>query len=116
MSVVGTNFAGATKKTTVNGMTFIAYCLLNIVLPQAFLSSEAPTYHTGILVVLCFQAALFVCYWLNWSLMTLENKRRDKIEAAQGGTLTEEERYQARLRSGLKDMTDKENLAFRYAP
>lgn len=98
-------------------MTFIAYCLVNIVLPQAFLEREAPHYHTGILTVLCFQVALFICYWLNWTLMTLENKRRDKLEASsQGATLSEEERHQARVLSGLKDMTDKENLAFRYAP
>jgi ACS family allantoate permease-like MFS transporter len=115
VSVIGTNFAGATKKTTVNTMVFVAYCISNVVVPQAFLGREAPTYHTGILTVMCFQIALVVCYWTNWFLMTAENKRRDKVLKDQA-PMNEDERRQGRIISGLQDMTDKENLAFRYAP
>ncbi|KAJ7621480.1 major facilitator superfamily domain-containing protein [Roridomyces roridus] len=121
MSVIGVNFAGATKKSTVSAMTFVAYCVSNIVVPQAFRGTEAPTYHSGILTVMCFQIALVICYWASWALMTLENKRRDKLQArhphpdgekgVDGAMQKKEDVLQ-----GLKDLTDRENMTFRYSP
>lgn len=134
MSVIGTNFAGATKKTTVNSMAFVAYCISNIVVPQAFLGREAPTYHTGILTVMCFQIALIACYWINWTLMTLDNRKRNKAafsssevehrqqpagsdsEVVGQGTIDTEAAHRAKIMNGLKDLTDRENKSFRYAP
>lgn len=115
LSVVGCNFAGASKKTTVSSLIFIAQCVSNIVIPFAFLANEAPTYHTGLLTVMCFQIALVICYWASWSLMTLENKRRDKA-ALNDPTLDSAEARTSQIVSGLKDMTDRENKAFRYSP
>jgi len=114
MSVIGTNFAGSTKKSTVSGMAFVAYCVSNIVVPQAFLGREAPTYHTGILTVMCFQIALVVCYWVNWTWMKAENRSRDRASKDQPSAKVEYS--EDRIASGLKDMTDRENMNFRYAP
>ena len=47
LSVLGTNFSGATKKSTANSMIFIAQCVSNIVVPFAFLAEEAPVYHAS---------------------------------------------------------------------
>ncbi|KAM0748290.1 MFS general substrate transporter [Meredithblackwellia eburnea MCA 4105] len=118
MSVVGVNFAGQTKKSAVSAMTFVAYCVSNIVVPQAFRGNEAPTYHSGILTVLCFQVALIICYWTSWTLMTMENRRRDKLQAkldAESGASTVD-KTQEEVLQGLRDLTDRENLGFRYSP
>ena len=48
--------------------------------------------------------------------MTMENKRRDKLLSQDAGLRNEAEERQREIMSGLKDMTDRENLAFRYAP
>lgn len=44
MSMVSSNMAGTSKRTTVNAMLFIAYCAGNIAGPQFFKASEAPSY------------------------------------------------------------------------
>jgi len=48
LSLVTSNIAGFTKKTTVISFIFIAYCVGNITEPQFFKSSEAPRYQVGI--------------------------------------------------------------------
>lgn len=44
LSLITSNVAGMTKKSTVSAMLFIAYCVGNIVGPQFYLASEEPTY------------------------------------------------------------------------
>jgi ACS family allantoate permease-like MFS transporter len=47
LSLISSNIAGFTKKATASVMFFIAYCVGQIITPQLFLSSQAPTYPTG---------------------------------------------------------------------
>jgi hypothetical protein len=57
MSLVSSNIVGNTKKTTVGTMLFLTYCTGNIISPQLFLTSQAPTYS--------------VCCFLSfWNLVT----------------------------------------------
>ena len=44
LSLVRSNVAGLTKRSTVSALLFISYCVGNIVGPQFFLSSEEPSY------------------------------------------------------------------------
>lgn len=44
MSLVSSNVAGFSKRSTVSAMVFVAYCLGNIVGPQFYNASEAPSY------------------------------------------------------------------------
>ena len=44
LSIISSNVAGFTKKSTVSGLMFVAYCVGNIVGPQFFLPSEKPGY------------------------------------------------------------------------
>jgi MFS family permease len=53
LSLISSNVAGFTKKATVNALTFITYCLGNIVGPQFFSISQAPRYPRGITASLC---------------------------------------------------------------
>lgn len=44
LSIIASDIAGITKKTTVAAILFCAYCAGNIVGPQVFLSRESPRY------------------------------------------------------------------------
>jgi len=44
LSLISSNIAGTTKKTTVNAMLFAAYCAGNIAGPQFYKTAEAPSY------------------------------------------------------------------------
>ncbi|ODV85602.1 hypothetical protein CANARDRAFT_7709 [[Candida] arabinofermentans NRRL YB-2248] len=107
-SVVSTNVAGHTKKITCNTVFLVGFCAGNMIGPQAFLGSEAPTYMTAkrmmvgtYLISTLSPVALFFIY-------LRRNKAKD---AAQEGMVIDED--DNKLSFG--DMTDKENPAFRYA-
>lgn len=44
LSLVSSNITGYTKKSTVNAMVFVGFCVGYIIGPLTFLSREAPTY------------------------------------------------------------------------
>lgn len=44
LSLIASNVAGFSKKSVVSALLFIAYCAGNIVGPQLFIASEAPSY------------------------------------------------------------------------
>lgn len=44
LSLISSNVAGFTKKSTVSALMFVAYCVGNIAGPQFFIPSEAPKY------------------------------------------------------------------------
>ena len=48
--------------------------------------------------------------------MTMENRRRDAAAARDPSILAEAEQRAKEIASGLKDLTDRQNPAFRYAP
>ena len=48
LSIITSNVAGFTKKSVTSALLFIGYCVGNIVGPQFFYASEAPSYHVGI--------------------------------------------------------------------
>ncbi|KAH9903744.1 dipeptide transmembrane transporter [Xylariomycetidae sp. FL2044] len=81
LSLIGSNIAGFSKKVTTTTLTFIAYCVGNIICPQLFISTEAPDYGTAMrgmlsamVIVLLLEAALGFYY-------VCENRRRDRILA-----------------------------------
>ncbi|KAJ5937650.1 hypothetical protein N7454_003992 [Penicillium verhagenii] len=84
LSIVTSNVAGATKRSTISVAIFAAYCVGNIVGPQFFFASQSPKYSSGIEASLCglvlgifFLGLLFVYYvW--------ENRRRNSNEVAEG--------------------------------
>lgn len=100
------NTAGHTKKVTTNALIFIAYCASNIVAPQFFLADQAPLYSLGIAAILGSYVLAMVtitlyavyCWWLN---------KRNKLIAAAilEGTGVDNDYH---------DLTDKQNIHFRY--
>jgi MFS family permease len=99
------NVAGATKKSFMSAAIFVAYCVGNIVGPQ-LIKSETRRQHypelwTGLIIFYCITITASVAlYFVMWR----ENKRRD------GLNLNVEDAD----RLAFRDLTDKENLHFRY--
>ncbi|KAJ5917278.1 hypothetical protein N7466_010832 [Penicillium verhagenii] len=108
LSIVTSNVAGATKRSTISVAIFAAYCVGNIVGPQFFFASQSPKYSSGIEASLCglvlgifFLGLLFVYYvW--------ENRRRNSNEVAES---TEGAGDVVELQN---NRTDKQIPGFRY--
>ncbi|KAF9873048.1 major facilitator superfamily transporter [Colletotrichum karsti] len=99
------NVAGETKKSFMASAVFVAYCVGNIVGPQ-LVRSETKAQHypelwTGLII--CYCVTILSAATLNFVLWR-ENKRRDGLGLDEG----------ERDRLAFKDLTDKENLHFRY--
>ncbi|KAB8230794.1 major facilitator superfamily domain-containing protein [Aspergillus alliaceus] len=78
LSLVSSNFAGFTKKSTVTAILFIGYCVGNIAGPQLFKKNEKPHYYTAFAAILaCFCIAI-VDVTLLRVYMAWENGRRDR--------------------------------------
>ncbi|KAK5942996.1 hypothetical protein PMZ80_004001 [Knufia obscura] len=106
-SWVGANYAGHTKKVTMNATLLISFCLGNIIGPLTFTDESAPDYVPAkiAIIVTCAVAmglTLGLRYYYLW-----ENRRRDKLAGERGlGHVVDVE---------FADRTDKENLEFRYS-
>lgn len=81
LSLIASNVAGFSKKITTTLLSFVIYCVGNIVSPQLFIASEAPHYGTGcramlVAITICeVMCIMLFCYY------RYENKRRDKVLA-----------------------------------
>ncbi|KAF5665616.1 vitamin H transporter [Fusarium circinatum] len=114
LSLISSNVAGFTKKSTVNAVFFLGYCAGNIAGPQFFIPTEAPKYgtaFTALFVIFCILIGLILAFrqYLAW-----ENSRRDKAQ----GVYIDAESPERDTMSGAvmetTDETDFENKNFRY--
>lgn len=107
LSLISTNVAGWTKKTTVAALYLIGYCVGNIIGPQVFQAKDAPQYRPAeITVVVCWAVCvldvLFIYWW--WRR---ENARKAEIRAQPGYVKIEGQEFY--------DLTDRENPEFVYS-
>ncbi|TVY94432.1 putative transporter [Lachnellula willkommii] len=106
ISLISSNVAGYTKKTTVAALYFMAYCVGNIIGPQVFRPKDAPRYLPAeITMVVCYS----VCA-LELILIFLYYKRLNKKNAAFRATPG----YKKLDKQEFLDLTDKENKEFVY--
>ncbi|KAK4921797.1 hypothetical protein LTR66_016644 [Elasticomyces elasticus] len=109
LSLIASNVGGFTKKATVNAMLFVAYSTGNIVGPQLYLGTQAPSYTTGVRSTISgfclgiFFLGILLVYYV------LENQERAK----QGDPETEAGAEEDILQTSIHN-TDKGNLKFRY--
>ncbi|KAJ3522928.1 hypothetical protein NM208_g12657 [Fusarium decemcellulare] len=111
-SVPMANVSGHTKKVTMNAIFFFSYCLGNIIGPQVFRKSDAPSYtkgYTGLLICLVVSAASISMYGM---LCKSENAQRNRAYGPVDSSIVDEE-VDGSL--GLSDKTDKEKTEFRYS-
>lgn len=107
MSMLSSNIAGFTKKSTASVMMFIGYCVGQFSGPHFFKEDEAPRFGTAFRafyssVALMISIELFLMFYLKW-----QNRRRDRRAEAAGQDEASDES------AGL-DLTDWEQPHFRY--
>ncbi|KAI9729860.1 MAG: hypothetical protein M1834_006609 [Cirrosporium novae-zelandiae] len=110
LSLQTANTAGHTKKVIANACLFLGYCIGNIAGPFFYKTDQAPSYQLGIWSMIVSHL-LEVCVILTlWFLLARENRRRDKIQSENEGGLDGRDLDA----TAFSDMTDRENLNFRY--
>lgn len=101
-SYSGANYSGHTKKVTMNAVLLMSFCLGNIIGPLTFRGKDAPDYIPAKIAIVvtsafaCCMTALLMAYY------TYENRRREGF------------RVEHQENSEFLDLTDKENMEFRY--
>ncbi|WPH02557.1 Hypothetical protein R9X50_00542200 [Acrodontium crateriforme] len=110
LSMSTANTAGHTKKVITNAVLFLGYCTGNLAGPFFYLTSQSPTYHLGIwsmIVAHLIEASIIILLRI---ILSRENKRRDRLQATMDGGLEGRDLDS----TAFGDLTDRENLNFRY--
>lgn len=108
--LLNANVGGSSKKTMANALWFFFYAGGNIIGANIFFAREAPKYPSamnGLITCYCLMIGLGISYGF---LMNWRNRKRNEIQ----GEYTEEIRQEAII-NGFKDMTDFQNIGFRYS-
>ncbi|KAK6069353.1 MFS allantoate [Seiridium cupressi] len=107
LATVASNVLGTTKKMTTNVILFMAMAVAYLVGPQMF--RDAPYYYNAKYATVGLWAASVLILGVLYSLNRWENARRDKLQQqlAQRGVMGAEN-------VEFLDLTDKENMCFRY--
>ncbi|KAJ4147325.1 hypothetical protein LMH87_001857 [Akanthomyces muscarius] len=113
MAMLSGNTAGFTKKTTTNAMIFMAFCAGNIVGPQLYFGSEAPSYPSGFLSLIICLGVAFVASLLLRFYLVRENRRRDAEQLSAPGDAVAVNSLDDEVLNAM-DLTDKEMPQFRY--
>ncbi|KAI9668360.1 MAG: hypothetical protein M1831_001114 [Alyxoria varia] len=106
LSLISSNVAGYTKKTTVAALYLIAYCIGNIIGPQTFRPEDAPDYDPAIVtIIVCWAFCLLLlagievyCRWMN--------RVKLRVRASPGYVKVQMQEF--------LDLTDRENPEFVY--
>ncbi|KAK0432253.1 MFS general substrate transporter [Armillaria borealis] len=107
LSLVSGNVGGQTKRSIASAAIFLGVATGNIVGPFLFIDSEAPGYLTGVVGCMVSRALEIIIILILRVIFVISNKRRDRA-AAEGRV-----EYDPNV-TGLEDITDWKNPAFRY--
>jgi MFS transporter, ACS family, allantoate permease len=107
LSLIATNVAGYTKKTTVAALYLIGYCVGNIIGPQTFRPKDAPRYVSAEITIICCWGVCLLDLAFMYLLYRRRNSKKATIRAEPGYTKLENQEW--------LDLTDKENPEFTYA-
>ncbi|TVY80879.1 putative transporter [Lachnellula suecica] len=106
ISLIASNVAGYTKKVTVSGFFFIAYCVGNIIGPQTFRAKAAPRYVPAeITLIVCYGLCIIDLLFIHWYY-----KQQNKKKLAEKN----KEGYEKLENQEFLDLTDRENQEFVY--
>ncbi|KAK3323240.1 major facilitator superfamily transporter [Cercophora scortea] len=109
LSMISRNVAGTTKKSVAVATNFIFWAAGNSIGPQVFLAWDAPRYFIAFATHLgCYCLLVIVILGLRFHL-TRQNKKRDRL-AAEGNLAADP----SNVAHGFEDLTDGQNLSFRY--
>ncbi|PVI07526.1 membrane transporter [Periconia macrospinosa] len=106
LSLISSNVAGYTKKTTVAAMYLIGYCAGNIIGPQTFKPEHAPRYVPAeITIIVCWGVCLGILGFIH-VLCARRNTKKEEIRGEEGYVKLENQEW--------LDLTDVENPEFVY--
>ncbi|KAK6334065.1 hypothetical protein TWF696_002567 [Orbilia brochopaga] len=106
MSLVSRNVGGQTKKTVAVAMNFIWWATGNAIGPQVFLDRDKPRYFIAFATHMgCYVLLVIIIIFLRFYLAR-QNKKKDEL---QGGS-----NDASGIVHGFDDLTDKQNINFRY--
>jgi hypothetical protein len=116
LSLISSNVSGFTKKSTVNAMFFVAYCVGSIAGPQTYKSGEEkegyPSAYVFMMVCLCVSILIAMTLRV---MMQRENARRDREFGVVDPYAKKVGEYVVHVRELVEDLTDKESeKTFRY--
>ncbi|KAI9747657.1 MAG: hypothetical protein M4579_007421 [Chaenotheca gracillima] len=104
-SWVAANYAGHTKKVTMNAVLLMSFCLGNIIGPETFQDGDAPEYIPAKIAIVVTSAVAVVLTLILRFMYQMENKKRDRLMSGAGHTEDVE----------FLDLTDRQNPEFRYS-
>lgn len=106
LSLISSNVAGYTKKTTVGALYLIGYCAGNIIGPQTFRPKDKPRYVPAeITIIVCWAVCIMDLGYIWWYYRHM-NKQNAVTRSEPG--------YQKLDKQEFLDLTDKENPEFVY--
>jgi ACS family allantoate permease-like MFS transporter len=106
LSLLASNVAGYTKKTTVGALYLIAYCVGNIIGPQTFRPKDKPRYIPAeITIIVCYSLCVIDLLLIHFYYKKM-NKKNALARTAPG--------YKKLDKQEFLDLTDKENPEFVY--
>jgi MFS transporter, ACS family, allantoate permease len=106
LSLISSNVAGYTKKTTVGALYLIAYCAGNIIGPQTFRPKDKPRYRPAeITILVCWSICVLDLGFIAWYYRRM-NKKNEGIRMEPGYTKLDKQEF--------LDLTDRENPEFVY--
>jgi ACS family allantoate permease-like MFS transporter len=106
LSLLASNVAGYTKKTTVAAFYLVGYCAGNIIGPQTFQPKDKPRYIPAeITIIVCWVACLVDLAFIFLYFRRM-NKKNEAVRAEPGYTKLDKQEF--------LDLTDKENPEFVY--
>lgn len=106
LSLISTNVAGYTKKTTVAALYLIAYCVGNIIGPQTFRPKDAPHYVPAVITIcVCWALCLCDVAFIHFYCVR-QNKKKREVKARSD--------YVKVPNCEWMDLTDRENVELEY--
>lgn len=109
LSLLSRNIAGQSKKSFCTAINFVGWAVGNCVGPQVFRDQDSPRYLTAFATHMgCYAALIILLLFMRLWLMK-ENRRKDQL-IERGEAVADKE-----LKHAFEDLTDMENVNFRYA-
>ncbi|KAK7439852.1 hypothetical protein VKT23_017424 [Stygiomarasmius scandens] len=115
MIMISANVGGFTKRQVTTAVTFIGYCIGNIAGPHVLIDSEKELgYPTATKAMMAGYTIKTGCHVLLGLYMWYENRRKDLLVKQEGKVVPEEERKRLAEEAGMNDVTENDNIWFRY--
>ena len=113
LSLLSRNVAGQTKRSVVTAITFIGWAAGNSIGPQLFQAKDKPLYRGAFAGQLgCYAASIVLFLSMRFYYMDQNRRKRKQSNLARGKA--EDAQDTIDLSRAFNDLTDRQNIDFRY--